>query len=82
MYRIVSKDTGYDSLVGHLQDEGALARRHASFSEIPILMNAEERVSVIGNDLKQNAATRPKKLPALQSKIQARFGSVLCGGRR
>ncbi|MBK8001342.1 MAG: hypothetical protein IPK15_22210 [Verrucomicrobia bacterium] len=44
-FHIVSKDTGFDSLVGHLQDEGAYARRHSSFSEIPILMNAEERVS-------------------------------------
>jgi PIN domain len=76
-FHIVSKDTGYDSLVGHLQDEGAHARRHASFSEIPILMNAEERVSVVANDLKQNAATRPRKLPALQSKIQSHFGRAL-----
>jgi hypothetical protein len=76
-FHIISRDKGFDTLVGHLQDEGALARRHSSLSEIPILMNTEERVEMVRHDLKQNAATRPRKLPALQSKIQARFGSAL-----
>ena len=68
-FHIVSKDKGFDSLVGHLQDEGAFARRHSSFSEIPILMNAEERMNVVSKDLKENTAARPKKRPALESKI-------------
>ena len=76
-FHIVSKDTGYDSLVGHLQDEGAFARRHSSFSEIPILMKVEERVGVVSKDLKENTASRPKKRSTLESKIQARFGSAL-----
>lgn len=76
-FHIVSKDTGFDSLVGHLQDEGTLARRHPRFSDIPILMSAEERVNLICEDLKKNTATRPKKRPALVSKIQAQFGRSL-----
>ena len=76
-FHIVSKDTGYDSLVGHLQDEGAFARRHSSFCEIPILMKVEERVGVVSKDLKENTASRPKKRSTLESKIQARFGSAL-----
>jgi len=76
-FHIVSKDTGYDPLVGHLQDEGAFARRHSSFSEISILMNVEERVGVVSKDLKENTASRPKKRSTLESKIQARFGSAL-----
>ena len=76
-FHIVSKDAGYDSLVGHLQDEGTFARRHSSFSEIPILMNAKERVDVVSKDLKENTAARPKKQLALESKIQATFGRCL-----
>ena len=76
-FHIVSKDAGYDSLVGHLQDEGTFARRHSSFSETPILMNAKERVDVVSKDLKENTAARPKKQLALESKIQATFGRCL-----
>ncbi len=76
-FHIVSKDTGFDALVSHLRDGGTLARRHARFSHIPVLMSAEERVSVVIEDLKKNPETRPKKRPALESKIQARFGRSL-----
>lgn len=78
-FHIVSKDTGFDSLVGHLHEEGAFAKRSASFREIPILMNAEERVRYVSRDLREHIATRPMKRPDLESRIQNRFGRALSG---
>ncbi len=76
-FHIVSKDTGYDSLVGHLQDEGALARRHSSFSKIPVLMNTAERVSLMSTQLKSKPDNRPGKTKSLKSYIQTIFGRSL-----
>jgi len=76
-FHIVSKDKGFDALVGHLNDNGALARRHASFSEIPMLMNPEERVALVSKQIKEHASARPKKRKGLESKIQATFGMSL-----
>lgn len=77
-FHIVSRDKGFDALIGHLTDNGALARRHASISEIPVLMNAEERAGVLTKQLKENAHGRPAKRTTLESKIQATFGRCLC----
>ena len=38
---IVSKDKDFDALIGHHKDNGALAARHASFSEIPVVRAIE-----------------------------------------
>ncbi len=76
-FHIVSKDKGFDALVGHLLDNGAFARRHASFSEIPVLMNTEERVSLVSWQLKANPSERPKKRKALVSRIEVAFGRAL-----
>ena len=76
-FHIVSKDKGFDALIGHLNDNGALARRHASFSELPVLMNSEERVSLVSRQLKENTSGRPKRRKALESRIEAVFGRVL-----
>jgi hypothetical protein len=76
-FHIVSKDKGFDALIGHLTDNGALARRHASIGEIPVLMNAGERASLLGKQLKENANGRPAKRTTLEFKIQATFGKCL-----
>lgn len=76
-FHIVSKDKGFDALIGHLTDNGALARRHASISGIPVLMNTEERVSLLSKQLKENTSGRPAKRATLESKIQATFGRAL-----
>jgi len=76
-FHIVSKDKGFDALIGHLKDNGTLARRHASFSEIPVLMNATERVSLISRQLKTNPENRPKNTKTLRSQIQTMFGRSL-----
>lgn len=76
-FHIVSKDKGFDALIGHLKDNGTLARRHAGFNEIPVLMNLAERVGLLAKQLKANANNRPRKRKALESQIQVVFGKSL-----
>ena len=76
-FHIVSKDKGFDALVGHLNDNGAFSRRHVSFSEIPVLMNSDERARLVSKNLTEHPNARPKKRKALESKIQAAFGRAL-----
>jgi len=76
-FHIVSKDTGFDALVGHLRDNVALAGRRASFAEIPVLMNDAERVETLTRHFNSKSGSLPKKRRSLESQIQATFGKAL-----
>lgn len=76
-FHIVSKDKDFDALIGHLKDNGALAARRSAFSEIPVLMNAAERVGLLVSRFKANHNNRPKKRSTLESHIQAAFAKSL-----
>jgi len=76
-FHIVSKDKGFDALIGYLKDNGTLARRHASFSKIPVLMNTVERVGLMSTQLKTKPDNRPGKTKTLKSYIQTIFGRSL-----
>lgn len=76
-FHIVSKDKDFDSLVGHLKVNGTLAARHSAFSEIPVLMNAAERLGLLIKHFKTNHNNRPKKRATLESQIQVLFGKSL-----
>ena len=68
---------GREGTIGHLTDSGALARRHASFDTIPVLMNCKERVGLLCKQLKETSTGRPTKRTTLESKIQTTFGRCL-----
>jgi hypothetical protein len=76
-FHIVSKDTDFEALIGHLRDNGTLAQRRAGFHEIPVLMTPAERVASISRHFEANPVGRPKKRKALESQIQAVFGKAL-----
>jgi hypothetical protein len=76
-FHILSRDKGFDALIGHLKVNGTLARRHESFSEIPVLMNKMERVKYLTTRFKAKQVTRAKKQATLESQIQALFGKAL-----
>jgi hypothetical protein len=76
-FHIVSRDKDFDALIGHLKDSSTLAARHAAFRDIPVLMNAAERVSRLAKQFNANLNNRPKKRDTLESQIQAVFGKVL-----
>jgi hypothetical protein len=76
-FHVLSRDTGFDALICHLKSRGIRAARHVTFSQIPVLMNAAERVKLLTQFFTANAANRPKKRPALDSEVQALFGKTL-----
>ena len=76
-FHIVSKDKDFDTLIGHLRDNGTLAARRTSLSEIPILMTSAERVDLLTTQFKANSKNRPQKRKTLDSQVQAVFGKSL-----
>jgi transcriptional regulator CtsR len=74
---IISKDKDFDALIGHYMLNGALAARRTSFSEIPVLMNVDERAMLVASHFQIANASRPKSRKALAAHIQAVFGKVL-----
>ncbi|MEY2466499.1 MAG: hypothetical protein QOD03_1020 [Verrucomicrobiota bacterium] len=78
-FHILSKDKDFDALIGHLKDNNVLAARRKSFSEIPMLMNTDERVGFVSTRFNPKQVTRAKKRATLESQIQAMFGKTLSG---
>jgi hypothetical protein len=76
-FHIVSKDNDFKATIVHLKDNGTLAARYAAFCEIPVLMNAAERVERLAKTFKDKQNGRPLTRKALESQIQATFGKVL-----
>ena len=76
-FHVISRDKDFDALIKHLKSGGVLAARHESFAEIPLLMNAAERVKRMADHFKSNPDSRPKKKAKLESKIHAEFGKTL-----
>ena len=60
-FHVLSRDKGFDALIRHLKLKEILAARHTAFSEIPVLMNADERVKMLTSHFKANQSSRPKK---------------------
>jgi hypothetical protein len=76
-FHIISKDKDFDALIGHLRANGVLAARHASFRDVPVLMNNDERVNFLADHYHSKSSSRAKKRKALESQIQTLFGRVL-----
>jgi len=74
---IISKDKDFDALIGHYKMNGTLAARRSSFSEIPVLMNVDERATLMALNFKSGNASRPKSRKTLAAQIQALFGKAL-----
>jgi hypothetical protein len=74
---ILSKDKDFDALIGHYKMNGTLAARRTSFSEIPVLMNVDERATLMALNFKPVNSSRPKSRKRLVAQIQAQFGKAL-----
>jgi hypothetical protein len=76
-FHILSRDKGFDALIRDLKGKEIKAARHVAFSEIPVLMNADERIRHVGARFKLNPQNRPKKRKTLESQIHSVFGKRL-----
>jgi sugar/nucleoside kinase (ribokinase family) len=81
-FHIVSKDTGFDSLIQHLKAEGIFVGRVKAISEIPLVKASaaktpSERNQVAANRLQQMKAAKPRTVKTLSSTIASLFQKQL-----
>ena len=79
---IVSKDTGFDPLIEHLEAQGISCRRSASLADVssvkaPRTEHNHERVVTVLENLAKRKTAKPRTLKTLQSTIGALFGRSL-----
>ena len=86
-FHIVSKDTGFDSLIQHLKAEGIFVGRVKAISESPLVKTPaaktsaaktpSERNQVAANRLQQMKAAKPHTVKTLSSTIASLFQKQL-----
>ena len=81
-FHIVSKDTGFDPLINHLQGKKILACRSKDVTDIPIVKasnskSPSEKIAVIIADLKRRGASKPRAVKTLTSTISNMFQKQL-----
>jgi hypothetical protein len=82
IYRVISKDAGFDPLLAHLQSRGVHVVRSDTLSELPVPAVAvdktfEERVATVMENLRRRGNARPRRRQTLASTIHALFGKKL-----
>jgi hypothetical protein len=84
-FHIISKDAGFDPLIGHLKTKKIFAARHKGVVDIPLLKAANtktltEKVDVVVVNLRQQKASRPRTVKTLSSTIGSFFQKQLAEG--
>lgn len=82
VFRVISKDTGFDPLLVHLKSRGIRAQRSDAICETPVSSVAthntfDERVAAVLKDLKSRGNARPRRRKTLASTIHALFKKEL-----
>ena len=78
-FHIISKDTGFDSLIKHLKTKRIYAQREKDISEIPLLLKISnsksmaERIDAIVEFLKVRGAAKPRAVKTLSNSINSLF---------
>lgn len=77
-FHIVSKDTGFDPLIRHLNAKGIACRRTKALSEAAVVKipNAEpngQKVEAVIDNLAKRKAAKPRTIKTLRSTIKALF---------
>lgn len=80
-FHIVSRDSGFDALIQHLNKHHIAARRDESFAkafvtEAPVVAPGD-RVKFVRERLEKNKANRPRRKKTLLSQTAAYFGKKL-----
>jgi hypothetical protein len=81
-FRIISKDSGFDPLIKHLQHKGTVAQRHASISALPLAKSvernsADDRVDLALTHLRKLNSAKPRTERTLRSTLHALFKKEL-----
>jgi len=83
-FHVISKDTGFDPLLKHLEEQGISCQRLTSLTGITAgkrnrALNADRASAVIENLAKRKSA-KPRKTKTLRTTIQALFANELTEG--
>jgi hypothetical protein len=76
-FHIISKDKGFDPLIENLKGERVLVARRSTLGEVPVLMDAAERLACAEDFLRRHPKNRPARRSALCSQLQVIFGKAL-----
>lgn len=81
-FHIISKDTGFDSLIQHLRSKKIFAGRVETVADIPVVRSSnskspQERIALILAKLQQLKAAKPRTIKTLSSTIGSLFQNQL-----
>lgn len=81
-FHIISKDTGFDPLIKHLNSNKIKAKRYADLSEIRILkisnkISNTEKINAIVKNLTNRGQSKPRKVATLKNTINSLFSENL-----
>lgn len=82
LYHIISKDTGFDPLIKHLQTKKVKISRESDLAEIPVLRissatSNDEKIGAIIKNLAGRGQSRPRKVKTLANTINSLFTQKL-----
>jgi len=80
VFHVISKDTGYDQLIKHLQEKKIRVARRRDLFDIPCLSYKKpegEQLSAIVKTLSAKGNSRPRKVETLKNFIKSAFGNNL-----
>ena len=77
-FHIISKDTGFDTLIKHLKARKIRVQREKDLAEIPILQmsiatSSDEKIAAIIKNLSGRGQSRPRKVKTLANTINSLF---------
>ncbi|WP_020564427.1 PIN domain-containing protein [Methylosarcina fibrata] len=81
-FHIISKDSGFDTVIKHLRDQKVLVQKYAQINDILILKGSgvktlPERVEATVDFLISRGNAKPRKIDTLSNAINAYFGRTL-----
>lgn len=81
-FHIISRDTGFDTLISHLKARGVKVQRERDLAEIPVVRmstanSADEMVAAIIKNLVGRGQSRPRKVQTLSNTINSLFTEKL-----
>lgn len=81
-FHVISKDTGFDTLIKHLKERKIRVQREKDLAEIPILQMSvassnDEKVAAIIKNLSARGQSRPRKVKTLANTINSLFTEKL-----
>lgn len=81
-FHVISRDTGFDTLIKHLKGRGIKVQRERDLAEIPVVRmstatSTDEMVAAIVKNLVGRGQSRPRKVKTLWNTINALFTEKL-----